>query len=135
MHHIRRQFVQQSHKIHNLVINEAKNAEVHAFKNYFGSTSARHIPDNTPEEVSQIDIVPSLSENDMGSWAFKNSSWRKNENWRSQLETTSFRPNSSYLGRGLFGNLVLDVQQDHRALNPIMYHTGGTKHYRIHDTR
>ncbi|KAL0483993.1 PLCD1 [Acrasis kona] len=76
-------------------------------------------------------IVPSLSENDMGSLAFKNNSWRKNEFWKLQFSSEQVSSNS-YSKRGLFGNLILEEggHKDH-SLNRIAFDTPNEKSQRF----
>jgi hypothetical protein len=85
--------------------------------------------------IKQLDmnerIIPSVSETDNGSFGFKNSSWRSNKNWR--LFSTNSLPNAS-TSRGLFGNMILDVQEcRNNNLNKIMYDTNGSQHRMMHE--
>jgi hypothetical protein len=85
--------------------------------------------------IKQLDmnerIIPSVSETDNGTFGFKNSSWRSNKNWR-PFSTNSL-PNAS-TSRGLFGNMILDVQEcRNNNLNKIMYDTTGSQHRMMHE--
>jgi hypothetical protein len=70
-------------------------------------------------------IVPSLSENDNGSYAFSNSTWRQNKAWASQFSSPStFLPSTS-TARGLFGNVITEGSSERpRKLNNIIFNSG-----------
>jgi hypothetical protein len=105
-------------------------AEVREKKPFFGN--ATYVSEFDDEQVTHDLIIPSICENDGGSLAFQNATWRKNINWRPQFATSPCQQPSSTLYRGLFGNLVLDVQQDRQRLNPIVFDTMflGTKYFK-----
>ncbi|KAL0484690.1 yfdF [Acrasis kona] len=70
-------------------------------------------------------IIPSLSENDMGSLAFQNDTWRKNENWKSQFSSEEVPSKTTICStRGLFGNLLCD-ENSHKqhTLNKVAFDT------------
>jgi hypothetical protein len=98
-----------------------------------GSMSSRHYSESVNEN-----LIPSISETDSGSLGFRNSTWRKNKNWKHQFAASTFLPHAGNSnGRGLFGNLLLDVSDCHGpALNKIVFNMAyGTQQYMIHDMR
>jgi hypothetical protein len=103
-------------------------------KRYFSSPSVQSDEGMQPNDVNAC-IIPSLSESDNGSFAFRNSNWRKNKNWKMQFASTYFLPHAS-ISRGLFGNVLLDVSDCHGpVLNKIVYNMNGTQQYMMNDMK
>src|SRR3989338_2366774 len=53
------------------------------------SMSTRHYAENTNDS-----LIPSISETDSGSLGFRNSTWRKNKNWKHQFAASTFLPHA-----------------------------------------
>jgi hypothetical protein len=129
IHRMRKQFIQESHKVHNLILNESKHEQVQMFKNYFGNA---HCKDSQYTSDTCTNLVPSLSETDYGNLAFEDTTWRQNP--RSTFDRLSFSTASNTARRSLFGNFDLDVTKtNNQSLNSIIYHTQGKKHFIMHN--
>jgi hypothetical protein len=128
MHHVQRQIL---NKIRYLSNNDLHNCTTNYVMRKRVAGGAFVSPQTQrPEEVDQC-LVPSFSENDNGSLAFKDSTWRKNKNWAIQFSSTTFLPQTN-TKRGLFGNVLLDgstVRQ--KNLNSLLYKTGARQTFMI----
>ncbi len=125
-----RSHLKQTMKVHHLLQNESKLEQVHTLKNYFSSSGCTQA--SSVQSTTVDTIIPSLSENDCGNLAFKNTTWKQNP--RRQFDTLSFSPPIVMKRCGLFGNLELDVEHEtRRHLNTMIYHTQGTKHFIVHE--